>query len=92
MGIEEPELTIHPGAQAVLADVMVEATLRTQVLVTTHSPDLIDRLPIESLRAVQIEDGWTKVGPVSDTQVKAVRDGLFTSGELHSMEGLQPRE
>ena len=54
IGIEEPELTIHPGAQAVLADVMVEATLRTQVLVTTHSPDLIDRLPIESLRAVQI--------------------------------------
>ena len=92
IGIEEPELMIHPGALAVLAEVMVEAGLRTQVLVTTHSPDLIDRLPNESLRAVQIEGGCTKVGPVSDTQVKAVRDGLFTSGELHSMEGLQPRE
>jgi predicted ATPase len=91
MGIEEPGLTIHPGAQAVLADVMIEAASRTQVLVTTHSPDLIDRLPIESLRAVQIQDGCTKVGQVSDTQVEAVRDGLFTSGELHSMEGLEPR-
>ena len=91
IGIEEPELTIHPGALAVLADVMVEAKLRTQVIVTTHSPDLIDRLPIESLRAVQIEDGCTKVGPVSELQAGAVRDGLFTSGELHSMEGLEPR-
>ena len=90
IGIEEPELTIHPGAQAVLADVMVEATLRTQVLVTTHSPDLIDQLPIESLRAVQIVDGCTRVGPVSETQAEAVREGLFTSGELHSMEGLEP--
>ncbi len=90
IGIEEPELTIHPGALAVLADVIVEAASRTQVLVTTHSPDLIDRLPIDSLRAVQIEDGCTKVGPVSETQAEAVRDGLFTSGELHSMEGLEP--
>ena len=91
IGIEEPELTIHPGALAMLAEVIVEAGLRTQVLVTTHSPDLIDRLPIESLRAVQIVDGSTKVGPVSETQAAAVRDGLFTSGELHSMEGLEPR-
>ena len=91
IGIEEPELTIHPGALAVLADVMVEATLRTQVLVTTHSPDLIDQLPVESLRAVQIVDGCTKVGPVSETQAEAVTEGLFSSGELHSMEGLQPR-
>ncbi len=91
IGIEEPELTIHPGALATLAEVMVEAASRTQVLVTTHSPDLIDRLPIESLRAVQIVDGCTEVGPVSETQAEAVRDGLFTSGELHSMEGLRPR-
>ena len=83
-------MAIHPGALAVLADVMVEAASRTQVLVTTHSPDLIDRLPVESLRAVQMEDGCTKVGPVSATQAEAVREGLFTSGELHSMEGLEP--
>ena len=92
IGIEEPELTIHPGALAVLADAMVDVSTRMQVLITTHSPDLIDRLPIESLRAVQIVDGCTKVGHVSDAQVTAVRDGLFTSGELHSMEGLQPDE
>ena len=91
IGLEEPELTVHPGALAVLADVMVEASNRTQVVATTHSPDLIDRLPIESLRAVEMRDGCTEVGPVSETQSKAVMKGLFTSGELHSMEGLVPR-
>ena len=90
IGVEEPELAVHPGALAVLADVMVEAASRTQVLATTHSPDLIDRLPIESLRAVQMEDGCTEVGTVSETQSEAVKEGLFTAGELHSMEGLQP--
>jgi predicted ATPase len=66
VAIEEPELTIHPGALAVLADFMKEAILRTQVLVTTHSPDLIDRLPIESIRAVTAEGGSTKAGMVAE--------------------------
>ena len=91
IGVEEPELTIHPGALAVLAEVMVEASYRSQVVATTHSPDLIDRLPIESLRAVEMRDGCTEVGPVSKIQTNAVLKGLFSAGELHSMEGLAPR-
>ena len=91
IGVEEPELTVHPGALAVLAEVMVEASYRSQVVATTHSPDLIDRLPIESLRAVEMRDGCTEVGPVSKIQTNAVLKGLFSAGELHSMEGLAPR-
>ena len=91
IGVEEPELTVHPGALPVLADVMVEASQRTQVVATTHSPDLIDRLPVESLRAVEMRDGCTEIGPVSKTQTDAVLKGLFSAGELHSMEGLAPR-
>ena len=90
IGLEEPELAIHPGAMAVLADTMQEAALRGQVLVATHSPDLINLLPIESIRAVTAEDGSTRVGKVAGHQMKSVRDNLFLPGELHSMEGLQP--
>ena len=90
IGLEEPELAIHPGAMAVLSDTMKEAALRGQVLVATHSPDLIDRLPIESIRAVTSEDGSTKVGRVTEHQLTSVTQNLFTAGELHSMEGLQP--
>ena len=90
IGLEEPELAIHPGAMAVLSDTMQEAALRGQVLVATHSPDLINLLPIESIRAVTAEDGSTRVGKVAGHQMKSVRDNLFLPGELHSMEGLQP--
>ena len=90
IGLEEPELAIHPGAMAVLSDTMQEAALRGQVLVATHSPDLINLLPIESIQAVTAEDGSTKVGKVAEYQMKSVRDKLFLPGELHSMEGLQP--
>lgn len=88
--LEEPELAIHPGAMAVLSDTMEEAALRGQVLVATHSPDLIDRLPVESIRAVTAEGGSTKVGTIADHQLKSVKEDLFSPGELHSMEGLQP--
>lgn len=90
IGLEEPELAIHPGAMAVLSDTMREAALRGQVLVATHSPDLIDRLPIENIRAVTSEDGSTKVGKVTEHQLASVTQDLFSAGELHAMEGLQP--
>lgn len=89
VAVEEPELTVHPGALAVLADYLKESALRTQVLITTHSPELIDRLPIESIRAVESVDGVTKVGMVAEHQREAVRNELFSPGDLHRMEGLQ---
>lgn len=89
LGIEEPELAIHPGALPILADEFQEASLRMQVMITTHSPDFIDRLPVECIRAVEFTDGETRVGKVSERQASAVRDRLFTPGELHRMEGLE---
>ena len=83
-------MAIHPGAMAVLADTMKEASLRGQVLVATHSPDLINLLPLDSIRAVTAEDGSTRCGKVAEHQLKSVKDNLFLPGELHSMEGLQP--
>jgi predicted ATPase len=90
IAIEEPELTIHPGALAVLADILKEAAQRTQIILTTHSPDLIDCLPLESLRAVQSVGGVTAVGIVTQHQREAVMKGLFSAGELHRIEGLEP--
>ena len=42
--IEEPELGLHPDAVALMADVLVEASRRMQLLVTTHSDALISAL------------------------------------------------
>ena len=42
--IEEPELGLHPDSVALLADVLVEASHRTQLVVTTHSDALVSAL------------------------------------------------
>ena len=90
IGIEEPELTIHPGAMAALTDVMKEAARRSQIVMTTHSPDVLDQFHVDNILAVDSNLGITSVGRVSNAQVKSVRQNLFTLGELHSMEGLKP--
>jgi predicted ATPase len=42
--IEEPELGFHPDVMPVLAEMLIDASTRTQLIVTTHSPELIDAL------------------------------------------------
>jgi predicted ATPase len=89
LGIEEPEFAVHPGALIPLAELLEEASsLRSQILLTTHSPELIDQLPVDSLRVVNSIDGATTIEKVADHQVKAVKEDLFLPGELHRMEGL----
>jgi predicted ATPase len=42
--IEEPELGLHPDAVSLIAEVMVEASERMQLVVTTHSDALVSAL------------------------------------------------
>lgn len=87
IAFEEPELNLHPGAMGLLADTFVEASLNTQIILTTHSPDLISRFPTESLLVVESVDGEAHIGPIDDTQREVVEEGLFTTGDLLRIEG-----
>ncbi len=42
--IEEPEIAMHPDSLDLVIELLIEASQRTQLIVTTHSPWLIDRL------------------------------------------------
>ena len=42
--IEEPELGLHPDAVSLLAELLAEASTRTQLIVTTHSDTLVSGL------------------------------------------------
>jgi len=93
IAFEEPEAAVHPGAAAVLAEALQEAGLRTQVLLTTHSPDLITRFDVSALRAVErTASGVTVIAPIAESQQEAIRRRLFTAGELHRIEGLRPSQ
>jgi predicted ATPase len=92
IAIEEPELTVHPGALRLLYDYMHEAAEHGQVLLTTHSPDLLDLLETDSVRVVSRRDGATAVEPLDETQREVVQRGLFSLGEVLRSEGLKPRQ
>lgn len=42
--IEEPELGLHPDILPKLADLLVAASQRTQLIITTHSDILVDAM------------------------------------------------
>lgn len=88
VGIEEPELFVHPHALAVLNDVLDETAHRSQVILTTHSPDLISRFPAASLRVVEQAQGVTNIGRVRPDQVDIINEQLFKGGDLLRIGGL----
>lgn len=92
VAIEEPETALHPAAMRALVAALDEATLRTQILLTTHSPDLLDAGEIEpeNVRVVQMVDGRTVIGPVDEASVSIVRDHLSTLGALERERQLEP--
>jgi predicted ATPase len=92
IGLEEPEMALHPAAASVLLSALREASQHTQVLVTSHSPDLLDdpHIPTESLLAVENEDGVTVIGPVDSAGRSVLKERLFTAGELLRQNQLIP--
>jgi len=83
IAIEEPELTIHPEALGTILDAIRGLSKRTQVVVTTHSPELLDAKWIkpESIRILTWEKGATHVQPLGSASVKALQQHLMGAGE-----------
>jgi predicted ATPase len=55
--IDEPEVSLHPELLRLLADLMREASKRTQLIVATHSDRLIRFLKPEEVLVCDAEDG-----------------------------------
>ncbi len=92
IGIEEPETALHPAASSALREALVLASKDTQVLVTSHSPDLLDdrNIDADAVLAVVSEAGETKVAPVDEASRQVMREHLFSAGELLRMNQLAP--
>jgi len=93
VGIEEPENALNPAASGVLLDALLEASEHRQVLVTSHSPDLLDTRSLrpEALLAVRRRGGDTVVDRPDDAARLALTEELYTAGELLRVDQLQPR-
>lgn len=92
VGIEEPESTVHPAVAELLLEVLLDATHERQILVTTHSPDILDskQLDADQIRVVRMKQGMTQIGRMSEADRETVRHHLYTPGELLRINELTP--
>jgi predicted ATPase len=92
VGIEEPETALHPAASTALREALVRASEHTQVIVTSHSPDLLDdrSLSADTFLAVVSEGGETRIAPLDEASRNILRDQLFSAGELLRLNQLVP--
>ena len=70
--LEEPELGLHPDILPGLADLLKDASNRCQLIVTTHSDALVDKLSDvpESVVICEKHDGQTRMNRVDGEQLK----------------------
>ncbi len=59
--IDEPEVSLHPELLRFLLDLMREASLRTQLIVATHSDRLVRFAKPEEVLVADLEGGYTKL-------------------------------
>ena len=73
---------------------MLDAAGQTQVIVTSHSPDLLEGEEVsdDQIIAVSADEGVSVLGPVTEVGRKALRDHLYSAGELLRMSQLEPHE
>jgi predicted ATPase len=88
--IEEPEVAIHLGALQSLVEILEAESDSTQVLITTHSADIIDEIALESLRVVWSEVGRSNLAPISAHTVDVLRTGMISPGALLRADALDP--
>ena len=84
--IEEPELGLHPDILPTVADLLVDASQRTQLIVTTHSETLVSRLSEIPESVVVCERGvhGTRLRRLEPDKMKAWLD-RYMLGELWRM-------
>jgi len=88
LAIEEPAKDIYSRELGLCGVVLKRARWSSQVIITTHSPDLIDGLPTSSFLVLEKEKGVTKIGPLIEYQREVLEKKMFSLKELIDIDGL----
>ena len=91
ISIDEPETGLHPLMLPIVAEYAVDASERTQVILTTHSPQLLDAFKdvVPKTTVVKWNEGETILQNVEGEQLSRwlkeySLGSLFRSGELEN--------
>ena len=85
--IEEPEIGLHPDILPVVAEMLIEASQRTQLIVTTHSDALVSALSPESVLICDRDDRGSHLRRLDPEPLKKWLEDyslgdLWRSGEI----------
>ncbi len=85
--VDEPELGLHPFAIGLLASLIRQASMDTQVIVATQSPLLVDHFDPEDVLVADRANGATEVrrlerGPLAEWLKEYSLGQLWEKGEL----------
>ncbi|MFZ4814880.1 MAG: AAA family ATPase [Phototrophicaceae bacterium] len=95
--IDEPEIGLHPEMIPIFGELLQYAAERTQIIVATHSPRLIDFVPPESVIVTERENGETtlrrlEIDPLQRWLERYTLGNLWRMGKIErSPEPLESR-
>lgn len=83
--LDEPETSLHPGAQERLLGFLLEMirTKHLQIVISTHSPTIVNLLPTKAIKVLEeTSSGQARVVDVSHPQVAFNRLGHVAAGKI----------
>jgi predicted ATPase len=80
--IDEPELGLHPFALNVLTGLIASASNRTQVIVSTQSPNFLNAFEPEDIVVIDRQNGESTFKRLSEESLRSWLDEEYTLGDL----------
>jgi predicted ATPase len=83
--IEEPERNIHPYLIAKVADMIKDASQKKQIIVTTHSPEIVKHTDLENLLFVSRDErGFSVISkPANEKEIRTFLDNEIGIEDLY---------
>lgn len=92
IAIDEPEVGLHPGMLPIVAEFAMQAAAKSQVVMTTHSPQFLDSFSKNppTTTVTRWVDGATQLATIDGEELKRwlkqyTLGALFTSEELEQL-------
>ena len=82
MLLEQPEDGIHPGLLHKVIPLLRSYSENAQVLLASHSPEVLNRLEPKEIRLVTMKNGFTNVRELNNNELSGVRSYINDEGTL----------
>jgi predicted ATPase len=83
MLVEQPEDGLHPGLTTKLLGMLEAYSIERQVILSTHSPAMLNTLEPQALRIVELKNGITHVRAMDAEELQAAKKFLEDDGSLY---------